>query len=67
MSPTDGVCEWFANICNLMHVKHWFFCSVHHNLYSFMLVMLYSVCEETVQQMFVVAIVASGYASSHVK
>jgi len=67
MSPTDGVCEWFSDICNFMHVKHWFLCSLHHNLYSFMLLMLYSVCEETVQQMFMVVTVASGYASSHVK
>ena len=32
-----------------------------------MRVMLYSVCEETVQQMFMVVIVVSGYASSYVK
>ena len=30
-------------------------------------VMLYSVCEENVQQMFMVVIVASGYASSQMK
>jgi hypothetical protein len=67
MSATDGVCDWFSEIRNFMNVKHWFLCSVHPNLYSFMRVMLYSVCEETVQQMFMVVIVVSGYASSYVK
>ena len=67
MSATVGVCEWFSEICNFMRVKHWFLCSVHHDLYSVMRVMLYSVCEETVQQMFLVVIVASGNASSRMK
>jgi hypothetical protein len=52
MSATEGICEWFSEICNFMHGKHWFLCSVHYNLYSVMRVMLYSVCEETVQHMF---------------
>jgi len=67
MPATDGVCDWFSEICNFKHVKHWCLCSVHHNLHSVMHVMLYSVCEENVQQMFMVVIVASGYASSQMK